>query len=216
MKKIVSIVGVMVALVLSLTGCMKMDYDVTVSSPEKASITSTVGIDKSLLGGMTLDDFIARQGGTTEQLFANLPENVTKTPFETADYVGYKLTATDRTLVDLSDLSGQIATKFTIEFKDGSYFFSSAGFGGSDTSTLNESQLTVSFPGPVTEASSSGVISGNTVTFDLKNTAGEVTATASEPDNTALLLSAGFGILALIGAVVGVAMMRRPEVTEAH
>lgn len=216
MKKIVSIVGVMVALVLSLTGCMKMDFDVTVSSPEKASITSTVGIDKSLLGGMTLDDFIAQQGGTTEQLFANLPETVTKTPFETPDFVGYKLTATDRTLVDLSDLSGQIATKFNIEYKDGSYFFSATGFGGGDTSTLNESQLTISFPGPVTEASSTGVISGNTVTFDLKNTAGEVTATATDPDNTVLLLSGAFAILALIGAVVGVAMMRRPEVTEAH
>lgn len=216
MKKIVSIVGVMVALVLSLTGCMKMDFDVTVSSPEKASVTSTVGIDKALLGGMPLDDFIAQQGGTTEQLFANLPEGVTKAPFETNDSVGYKLTATDRTLVNLSDLSGQIATKFNVEYKDGLYFFSATGFGGGDTSTLKESQLTISFPGPVTEASSTGVISGNTVTFDLKNTTGEVTATATDPDNTALLLSVAFGVLALIGAVVGVAIMRRPETTDAH
>ncbi len=36
MKKIISIVGVMVALVLSLTGCVKMDLDVHVASPEKA------------------------------------------------------------------------------------------------------------------------------------------------------------------------------------
>lgn len=216
MKKIVSIVGVMVALVLSLTGCMKMDFDVTVSSPEKASITSTVGIDKNLLGGMSLEDLIAKQGGSTEALFANLPEGVTKARFETADYVGFKLTATDQTLQNLSDLSGQIATKFNLEYKDGSYFFSASGFGGGDTSTLNESQLTISFPGPVTEASSTGVISGNTVTFDLKNTTGEVTATGTDADNTALILSGAFGLLSLIGAVVGVAIMRRPETTEAH
>ncbi|PQZ92815.1 hypothetical protein CQ018_10035 [Arthrobacter sp. MYb227] len=216
MKKIVSIVGVMVALVLSLTGCMKMDVDVQVSSPEKGSVTTVVGVEKKLLGGQSLDAVLAQTGATEEQLMGQLPEGVTKTPFEDAEFLGYKFAATDKSLTELNDMSAQIGVKFEIEFRDGLYFFSSTGFGGTDVSTLSESTLTVTFPGVVTEASAAGEISGNTVTFDLKNTEGELTATAKEADNTALLLSGAFGILALIGAAVGVAIMRRPEVSEAH
>ena len=55
MKKIVSVIGVMVALVLSLTGCVKMDVDLAVSSPEKATLNMVVAVDKNALGGRTFE-----------------------------------------------------------------------------------------------------------------------------------------------------------------
>lgn len=215
MKKIISIVGVMVALVLSLTGCMKMDVDVHVDSPEKATVSTIVAVDKTLLGGATIDQTLTQMGASEEKLLGNLPEGVVKTPYETADHVGYTLTLKDKSLLELSDMSASIGAKFDLEFRDGLYYFSSTGFGGTDTTTLTESALTVTFPGAITEASAAGEISGNTVTFDLKNSAGELTAIAKGADNTALILSGAFGGLTLLGTVIAVSMMRRPEETEA-
>lgn len=214
MKKIVSIIGVMVALVLSLTGCMKMDVDVQVASPEKASVSTVVAVQKKLLGGATVEQMLTQMGATEEQLLGTLPEGVVKTPYETADYIGFKLTLKDKTLLELSDMSTGIGAKFDLEYRDGLYYFSSTGFGGTDTPTLTESAMTITFPGAVTEASNAGLVDGNTVTFDMKNTTGEMTATAKGADNTALILSGLFLGLCLVGAFVAVGFMRRPETSE--
>ncbi|GAA1873800.1 hypothetical protein GCM10009715_20700 [Paeniglutamicibacter psychrophenolicus] len=213
MKKIVSVIGVMVALVLSLTGCMKMDVDLVVSSPEKASLNMVMAFDKKVVGDASVGEVLAQMGTTEAEIFKNFPEEATKTPYDQDGFKGYRFTINDKSLTEMGDLSGQLGPKVNIEFRGGQYYFSAQGLAGGDTSTLTESTMSVTFPGEVVSASSGAQIDGNTVSFDMRNSAGALTAVAKAKDNTPLYLSLGFGVLALLGAVVAVATMRRTEAT---
>ncbi|MDQ0094922.1 LppM family (lipo)protein [Paeniglutamicibacter psychrophenolicus] len=213
MKKIVSVIGVMVALVLSLTGCMKMDVDLVVSSPEKASLSMVMAFDKKVVGDASVAEVLGQVGTTEEELFKNFPEEATKTPYDQDGFKGYLFTVNDKSLTEMGDLSGELGPKVNIEFRGGQYYFSAQGLAGGDTSTLTESTMTVTFPGEIVSASSGAQIDGNTVSFDMRTASGEMTAVAKEKDNTPLYLSLGFGLLALLGAVVAVATMRRREET---
>jgi len=216
MKKIVSVIGVMVALVLSLTGCVKMNVDLAVSSPEKATLNMTVAVDKNALGGRPFKDALTQVGVSEESLFKGFPEGYTHAPYDKDGFQGFTITAADKPLTEISDNSGKFGPKFAIEYRDGLYYFSGQGLGGNDTSTLTEANMTVTFPGKVTEASAGGTIEGNTVTFDMRTATGIMTATAKEADHSAIFLSLLFGGLALVGAVVAVGMMRKPEKAVAH
>ena len=50
----------------------------------------------------------------------------------------------------------------------------------------------------------------------MRTATGAMTAIAKEADHSAIYLSLLFGGLALLGAVVAVGMMRKPEKTVAH
>lgn len=213
MKKIVSVIGVMVALVLSLTGCMKMDVDLVVSSPEKASLSMVMAFDKQVVGDASVDEVLGQMGATEEEIFKNFPEEAQKTPYDQDGFKGYLFTVSDKSLTEMGDISGELGPKVNIEFRGGQYYFSAQGMAGSDASTLTESTMTVTFPGEVVSASTGGQIDGKTVSFDMRSVPGEMTAVAKAKDNTPLYLSLGFGVLALLGAVVAVATMRRTEET---
>lgn len=214
MKKIVSVIGVMVALVLSLTGCMKMDVDLVVASPEKASLGMVMAFDTKVVGDASVGDVLAQMGTSEEDIFKSFPEDATKAPYDKDGFRGYTFSVKDKPLTEMSDISGELGPKLDIEYRGGQYYFSAHGLAGTDTSTLSESTMTVTFPGEVVSASSGGEIEGNTVTFDMRTTTGEMTAVAKAKDNTPLYLSLGFGALALLGAVVAVSTMRRTEETE--
>ncbi|GAA1498533.1 LppM family (lipo)protein [Paeniglutamicibacter kerguelensis] len=216
MKKIVSVIGVMVALVLSLTGCVKMDVDLTVSSPEKATLNMVVAVDKNALGERTFDEALAQIGASEETLFQGFPEGVAHAPYDKDGFQGFTITAADKSLTEISDMSGQFGPKIVIEYRDGLYYFAGQGLGGNDTATVTEAKMTVTFPGEVTEASAGGTIEGNTVTFDMRTAAGPLTAIAKEADNSAIYLSILFLGLAMLGAFIAVGMMRKPEKTVAH
>jgi hypothetical protein len=216
MKKIVSVIGVMVALMLGLTGCVKMDVDLAVSSPEKATLNMVVAVDKAALGGRSFEEALTQIGASEEALFQGFPEGVARAPYDQGGFQGFTFTAADKSLTEISDISGQLGPKVSIEFRDGLYYFTGQGLGGNDTATLTEAIMTVTFPGEVTEASAGGTISGNTVTFDMRTATGTMTAIAKEADHSAIYLSLAFGGLALLGAIVAVGMMRRPEKTAPH
>lgn len=216
MKKIVSVIGVMVALVLSLTGCVKMDVDLAVSSPEKATLNMVVAVDKNALGGRTFEQALEQMGASEEALFQGFPEGVARAPYDKDGFQGFTFTAADKSLIEISDTSGKLGPKVDIEYRDGLYYFSAQGLGGNDTAALTEANMTVAFPGKVTEASTGGTIEGNTVTWDMRTATGAMTAIAKEADHSAIYLSLLFGGLALLGAVVAVGMMRKPEKAVAH
>ncbi len=213
MKKIVSVIGVMVALMLSLTGCIKMDVDLAVSSPEKASLNMVMAFDKKLVGDASVDEVLGQMGVSEEDIFKNFPEEARKTPYDQDGFKGYLFTVNDKSLTEIGDISGQLGPKIDVEFRDDQYYFSAQGLASGDTTTVTEATMTVTFPGEVVSASTGAQINGNTVSFDMRNAAGELTAVAKPKDNTSLYLSLGFGALALLGAVVAVATMRRSEET---
>lgn len=210
MKKIVSVIGVMVALVLSLTGCMKMDVDLVISSPEKASLDMVMAFDKNVVGDVSVEEMLTQMGTSEEELFKNFPAEAQKAAYDEGNFKGYTFTVADKSLTEMGDISGELGPKVSIEYRGDLYYFSAQGLAGTDTSTLSESTMTVTFPGEVTTASPGAHIEGNTVSFDMRESSGEMTAVAKPKDNTPLYLSLGFGLLALLGAVVAVATMRRP------
>ncbi|WP_411733653.1 LppM family (lipo)protein [Paeniglutamicibacter sp.] len=214
MKKIVSVIGVMVALVLSLTGCMKMDVDLVISSPEKATLDMVMAFDKSVVGDVSVQEMLAQMGTSEEELFKNFPADAQKAPYDEENFKGYIFTVADKSLTEMSDISGELGPKVNIEYRGDMYYFSAQGLAGTDTSTLSESTMTVTFPGEVTSASAGAHIDGKTVSFDMRESSGEMTAVAKPKDNTPMYLSLGFGALALLGAVGAVAAMRRTEETE--
>ncbi|MDO5743928.1 MAG: hypothetical protein Q4P23_05615 [Micrococcaceae bacterium] len=217
MKKIVSVIGVMLALVLSLTGCMKVDVDLLVSSPEKASMDMVMAFDQKLIGDASVDEMLGQMGTSEAELFKSFPADATKAPYDKDGFKGYTFSVKDKSLTQMSDISGELGPKLDIEFRDGLYYFSAQGLAGADPSTLSESTMTVTFPGEVTSASAGAEIDGNTVSFDMRAAKGDMTAVAKEKDNTSLYLSLAFGVLAILGAVIAVVMMRRPEETsQAH
>jgi hypothetical protein len=214
MKKIVSVIGVMVALVLSLTGCVKMDVDLAISSPEEATLDMVMAFDKSVVGDVTVGELLAQLGTSEEELIGNFPADAQKAPYDEGNFRGYTFTVEDKTLTEISDVSGQMGPKIDIEYRGDLYYFSAQGLAGTDTSSLSESTMTVTFPGEVTTASPGAVIDGKTVSFDMRQSSGAMTAVAKPKDNTPMYLSLGFGALGLLGAIVAVAMMRRTEETE--
>ena len=155
-------------------------------------------------------------GASEEALFQGFPEGVARAPYDKDGFQGFTFTAADKSLTEISDISGKLGPKVDIEYRDGLYYFSAQGLGGNDTATLTEANMTVTFPGKVTEASAGGTIEGNTVTFDMRTATGAMTAIAKEADHSAIYLSLLFGGLALLGAVVAVGMMRKPEKAVAH
>ncbi|MFL4473989.1 LppM family (lipo)protein [Paeniglutamicibacter sp. MACA_103] len=214
MKKIVSVIGVMVALALSLTGCLKMDVDLVVSSPEQATMEMVVAVDKNVVGDATVEELLGYMGITEEQLVQRLPADMLKAPYDEGNFKGYTFTLEDKPLSEISDFSQKLGPKIDLEYRDEMYHFSAQGLAGTDTSTLSESTMTVTFPGKVTTASPGAHIDGKTVTFDMRESSGEITAVAKPHDNMPMYLSLGFGVLALLGAVIAVATMRRTEETE--
>ncbi|GAA3329532.1 MULTISPECIES: LppM family (lipo)protein [Paeniglutamicibacter] len=214
MKKIVSVIGIMVALMLSLTGCIKMDVDLVVSSPEEASLDMVVAFDKRVAGDISVEELMTQMGTTEEEFFLGIPAEAQKAPYDEENFKGYVFSIENQSLTKLGDLSGRLGPKVNIEYRDDLYHFSARGLAGTDTSSLSESTMTVTFPGEVTSASAGAHIEGNTVSFDMREATGEMTAVAKPKDNTPIYLSLGFGALALLGAVVAVGTMRRPERTE--
>lgn len=214
MKKTVSVIGVLVALVLSLTGCVKMEADLVISSPEEATLEMVMAFDKGVAGDVGTDELLAQMGMTEDEFFQSMPEEAEKTPYDQDNFRGYTFTVADKSLTEISDISGKLGPKIDVDYSGEMYHFSAQGLAGTDTSSLSEATMTVTFPGEVTSASAGAHIEGNTVSFDMRESSGEMTAVAKPKDNSAMYLSLGFGALGLLGAVVAVATMRRAEETE--
>ncbi|MBT0993313.1 hypothetical protein KIN34_03305 [Cellulomonas sp. DKR-3] len=202
-----ALLGTVAALLLVLSGCMKVDLQATFTTDDTVDGTMLVAIDKQLLEttGGSVDDVL----GSDEDLFDN--GKTTSEPYEEGDYVGRTYTFAD---VPLDEFGGdeemQISHadgKFTV---DGELDLSSSQLG--ESATGGEVTITFTFPGDVEEAN--GAIDGNSVTW--AGEAGdvlEINAVASDSGNgfpilTLVWLLAGLVLLALV-VVITVVLLRR-------
>lgn len=197
----------------SLTGCMKLDLDLTVGSDDTLDGTVVLALDKSVL----------KMGGKDpEQAFANaesgmsdeLPEGSRTEVYDDGKYYGKKIIYDDLPLADFN--SGKPGAP-SLTHADGRFVFTAdLGTGVADLGQQAELMrpflsgiritFAVTFPGEVIEHDSRAVVDGRTVRWDLQigedNKLRAVAADSSFPWPVVAVVGGVLGMLVIVGIVV--------------
>ena len=180
------------AIALLMTGCIKLDMDLKVSSDNKVSGTVVVAFNKQLLS-LTGQDPSQVIAGSGVNLPASAAPGTSVAPYSDDQFAGETITYDN---VDLSQFDqGNAGNTVTIErvgdeFRvSGTIDFTNEGgannpLGGTAQQALSSAQLSIklTFPGAV--STSNGQIDGNSVTWVPKiGEKTDLTASASAIDN---------------------------------
>jgi hypothetical protein len=208
MRKLTTPLRALAALTLAaftLTGCMKVDMNLTINSNDTVSGTAIIAMDKRLIGltGKTEEEVVAEM--TKE---SDLPKSAKQEKYAEGDYVGAKIVFTD---TKLAEFTGDSADDFKIVHKDGKYTFDAA----MDLSSIKLDdpavaafansftvKIAITFPGKVLEQTG-GTVSGNTVTWTPKagvNT--KLHAVSEEGSSFPIMLVAVLGGVVLLLIIV--------------
>ena len=141
-----------VTLVL-LTGCVKLDVDLTVGTNDKVSGTYIIGIDRSLLQFTGQDADALYQQLSSQFDASSLPEGASATTekYDQGDFVGAKITVNDLPIASLSSLNGSTGQSGSDEFSlthEGDLYQFHATIDTSSTDTSVSVPETLSRPTP--------------------------------------------------------------------
>lgn len=198
---------------LALTGCVKLDQDLTINADNTVDGTVTVAFNKAMLDmvGATADDALSETGGMPEG------DNVTVEPYDDGTFVGQTYTLDGAPLAELNGGGSEGDLQIvrdgenfhvtgTLDFSD-----SELGGGGGLPTDGFEVRIALTFPGEI--VSSTGEIDGNTVTWtpELGDVVDFETVARAEGGGagSGLLPLAGLGLAALAAAGVGVVVVQR-------
>ena len=189
-----ALVAVMALATLLLTGCMKMQADFNIKIDDTYDATVYWGYDEAAVSqlagmtGMSVDDMLDQMDfdAQLEELQNQFGSDATAEPWSDGTYKGQKLTINNQ---PLSDLAGSAVADDLSIIRDGNTYtldgvldMSGDEFDLSSLDALGMSGMepvvimSFTFPGPV--ISSTGQVSGNTVTFTPK--LGEVNRFSAE------------------------------------
>ena len=213
MKKVFTVIPLLFALLLTLTGCVKLNIDLVVHSAESADSSMVIAISREALGERSPEEMFALVGNGSDP-FAGMPAAAVRTDYEDANYAGYRFAMTDQAPnAEFSRATGG----WVLEHRDGKFYFTADGaaLGMQDQqarSLYSEALMSVTFPGQVLEASQGAVIEGNKATFNLLENPG-LRMTAVAEDSAAgiswqMWVLAGAIILA--GGIFALAVALRP------
>ena len=202
------------AVAFLLTGCLKLDMALTLSSDNTVSGSIVFAFDKTLLAasGQSAEEAIGSQG-----LFSSDTEGVTSTPYKDDKFEGVTYTFESIPLSKFAESSQ--ADSLTIKRVGDEFIVSGTmDMSGGDTSTGDptmdaqvqeafksaEIRIAITFPGEV--VSSNGTVSGNTVTWTPKigeKTTLEATGKATAGSSMMLILIlAGVALIVVVVVVV--------------
>lgn len=211
------------ALVVALTGCMKLDMDLTVSSDDKVDGTMIVGLARSLADVSGMSEEEMREELERDLELNDLPEGATAEPYQDDNFIGVRVQLEDVALDDLNeDSSGD---DLRILHEDGKYTVSGAfdlsaeELGDAPLKELAEDdaemRIRITLPGEVIEHN--GELSGRTVTwhpeFGERN---EILAVAEEDEGIPTLVWPLLGVAAFSVAMIFVIQTRRPRQTSSR
>ncbi|TCC29195.1 LppM family (lipo)protein [Kribbella sindirgiensis] len=184
---------VVVACLVGLTGCVKLDADLKVGSNETVSGTMKLGVDKQLLqsSGQSLDKI-------RQQIETGVKSTATKgvecKSYEDDKYVGSNCTFQN---VPFSDMGGSSGDGVALA-KDGDKVTLKVDADNLGSSLPSGSQPEVNFkitmPGKILEHDSGAKISGRTATYDSVDKLGKISLTSEA--------GGGFPMWALILIIV--------------
>lgn len=211
MKKVLSLVTIMIILLIMLTGCVNVNYEVTLNKDGTADVAYVYGFDKEALEQM---------GTTAEDMTSDMKQNAEASEYEIETYSedeveGFKAKKHVENLADISleeafgseNVTDSGENQFKVEKKGLKTVYSQNA--KIDLSTMDETtasvvtmKYTVNLPVKVGKNNASEVSKdGKTLAWNL--TAGEVNeinfeASSSNP----ILIFAIIAILVVIGVIV--------------
>ncbi|MGF0115282.1 LppM family (lipo)protein [Promicromonospora sp. Marseille-Q5078] len=156
---------------LVLAGCLRLDMDMTVSEDDTVSGTMIAAFSNQLAEtlGMEPGELWDQAGG---ELGLDLPEGATQEPYSDDEYTGTRITFTD---TPIEDVGGNGAADVSIT-RDGDEYVVDGTVDLSEGADQLEQlpqnvqdafdvQLSITFPGAVSDVSDSGQVDGTTVTW---------------------------------------------------
>src|SRR5687768_16442080 len=90
-KRALGVVGVLVALMLALTGCVKLNMSVKVTNEKSVDYEVVYAIQKSVLGEKSFDEFMESNGSGNQQM--DIPDGAAVVDYEDEKYKGKRITA---------------------------------------------------------------------------------------------------------------------------
>ena len=205
-----------VALMVLLSGCMRMNMNLTVNADDTVSGSMVIAFPKALLeqAGTTADEVMKQQG-----IGASTEPGVTTKPYDKDGYVGSEITFANKPLKDLAKTTGTGSTGEELVIKrvgdqlitSGSMDLSSATADPASGMTQEildvfDINVIIAYPGEI--VSTTGEVSGNTVTWHIP--AGEKVSfdtVVNSPlggasSNPVLPLVGGVALVALAAGVI--------------
>ncbi|MFJ4169146.1 LppM family (lipo)protein [Paenarthrobacter sp. NPDC089714] len=204
-KRAAGVLAVLVAVMLALTGCVKLNMSVKVNSEKSVDYEVVYAIQKSVLGEKSFDEFMKSNGTGSQEM--DIPEGSTVVDYEDEKYKGKKITATNLDPAKLAESSSS-ENPFELKKEGDFYVLSMGGVTGTDSSDpssagmarsmFDEASVRFTFPGKVVEAKGA-TVDGNTATFDMLSISESTVQVKAEAN-------AGFPLW-IIWLVVGVAVV---------
>ncbi|WP_020387258.1 LppM family (lipo)protein [Kribbella catacumbae] len=176
MKNRVRTALVIVACLVGLTGCVKLDADLKVNSNETVSGTMQIGIDKQLLtsSGQSID---AIREQVEKGIKQTATEGVTCEAFQDDKYVGSNCTFDNVPFSKMGTSTGQ-GVGFR---KDGDKFVvtvKQANLGRNTGGATPVVNFKITMPGKILEHDSGAKVDGRTATYDSLDKLGNVSLTS--------------------------------------
>ncbi|MFV0632874.1 LppM family (lipo)protein [Demequina sp.] len=181
---------------LALTGCVKIEMNLTLSEDDTVSGEYIVALTKDsaeTLGTDGLDELLA-----TEDI-----EGATAEPYDDGEYVGTRTTFESVELTEVSDET------MTITREGDKFIVTGAPVNAGEELGLDEAPegavatMSVTFPGEVTEHN--GTLEGNTVTWNLLDAPETIEARGGASAGGGFPLVLLLVLLAIVGVGIGVA-----------
>jgi len=209
-KRLGAAVGT-VALLLALSGCIRMTTDITLHEDNTVSgeIVMAVQEGSGAMMDMTDDELVASMN---EDNPADSMTDATVSKYNEDGFVGTRITFKNEPLDKFSGLDG------TITREGDTFVFKGAAPDSEEVSQAPPgavASMSVTFPGAVSDHN--GTLEGNTVTWDLLTLTEAPYATGSaiggggSSSAATILIIGGFFLLALI--IVGVVLLNRRKTT---
>ncbi|WP_420180695.1 LppM family (lipo)protein [Paenarthrobacter sp. TA1.8] len=188
-KRALGVVGVLIALMLALTGCVKLNMSVKVNNEKSVDYEVVYAIQKSVLGEKSFDEFMESNGTGSQGM--DIPDGATVVDYEDEKYKGKRITAANLTPAKLADSSSS-ENPFELKKEGDFYIISMGGVTGAESSDASSSAMAKSmfdeasvkftFPGKVVEANGA-TVDGNTATFDMLALNGTVVQAKAEANS---------------------------------
>lgn len=201
-------VGVVCALLLVLSGCVKVDLDLEVHSDNTVSGTMILGLSQQLPN--------AEQA--VEQLKSQLPPGATSEPWSDSEYVGVRISY-DRVPIDefsTPSVEGAGDTGLGLR-REGDFFIlgspEDTAPDGPDLSGIDAVyRVRLTFPGPVVEGN--GTIDGRSIEWTDMGVSPYAKARASSAVLVPVLIAVGVVLVLAAAALLVFLMMRRQRAAQ--
>jgi hypothetical protein len=227
MRPLRAVAALLLAAVM-LTGCVKIDMDITVSK-ESDTVTGSiiVALEKALLtlGGEAPEKAFSKANMDSGAMPAGSRTEV----YDDGKYYGKRIIFDKVSFADFNKSSKESTDAPKLLHDGGKYIFTmrvtpapSSSLGTANAAVANalasvEMKFAITFPGKVIEQDSHAKVEGNTARWSLKlNESYQLRAVAEEPQSIPWLVisvaSGLFCLLLVVGAVIfAIRMTRRPR-----